>query len=347
MHSKCVFTDLCSFCDDFFYNLCCLRSIKDQKDFKKCIKIGLCPNLNLCQDAINGKLRRTMIFHKVIPNLKDIESFDYIVKYPFSGFKTRFIPRISVYGESSKRQIEIVKNLNLNCIIVSLKEMISNRDGEILKEDFKVNLHEKFNYDGQIILQTNIPDCFCMKIINNSDEYILALKCLRPDIITTFDANFYLDQPLFVSSIQMLNILKANRFISEIDIPQIFLLPPAPIPLFKSIFDVFIKSNHQSICIPCGEFKKSDQSYLLKIIRYINHTRKIMDKNFELLLISKNPDKSLFSDCYSSNSWTKIKKGNNGQNHSDKMQSNLDRTIKKANKIRLQKSLISFIRRGV
>ena len=137
MDINCKFKDLCRFCDHKFYEICCLHSTQNQKDFKKCINLNLCPNLNLCKDAINGNLNRSIIFRNVIPSFKDIESFNYKVKIPFNSFKKRFIPRIAVYGETLKKQIEIVKKLNVDFIAVSLKDMISNKDGEILKEDLR------------------------------------------------------------------------------------------------------------------------------------------------------------------------------------------------------------------
>ena len=344
MVSNCPFTDLCKFCTNYFFNICCLHKTCKKKDFKKCIEIGLCPNLYVCQDAISGKLSRMALFNKnIIPSLEDIKSFEYFVKKPFKKFNNRFIPRIEVFGDKFKNQMKIIKKLEIDFIAVSLADFISNIEGEILKENFKNDLHDRLDFDGKVLLQTNIPDCYCIKIMENHLKYIDAINCLKPDIITTFDANFYLDQPIFINSIQIINILNANLSIRELDIPQIFLLPPVPLPLFKSIFEVFLKSNHSSICIPVAEFSKSKNRYILKILQHINSIRDKSDKEFELLLLSKSPDIKMYADCYSSNAWTKIKYRNSEKDYLNKMERKLHRTIQNANELKFQKTLFSYL----
>ena len=344
MTLKCPFIDLCQFCNDYFQNICCLYSTYSQNDFKKCEEIGLCPNLHLCRDAINDKLKRIALFYDIIPSLDVIKAHKYSVIKPFNDFQTRFIPRIEVYGENFKNQIKIIHKLNIDCIAVSLADFISNIEGKILKDNFKYDLHDRLDFDGKILLQTNIPDFYCIKIMENYQKYREALSCLNPDIITTFDANFYLDQPLFVNSIQIFKILNANSLISDLEIPQIFLLPPAPLPLFKSIFEVFLRSNHKAICLPIAEFSKSKNSYLLKIINHINFIRETSDKKFEILLLSKNPSISIYADCYSSNTWAKVK-GKQKKDIIKKMENNLLKNIKTANKIRFHKTLLSFLKK--
>lgn len=339
--SDCPFIDLCQFCNDYFLDICCLHNTNSKNDFKNCKKIGLCPNLYLCKDAINGKLSRMSLFYDIIPSLEDIKSYKYLVKKPLKNFQTRFIPRIEVYGDTFKNQMKIIKKLEVDFIAVSLADFISNIEGEILKDNFRHNLHDRLDFDGKILLQTNIPDYYCIKIMENHQKYRDALNCLDPDVITTYDTNFYLDQPLFISSIQIINLLNANSLISDIEIPQIFLLPPAPLPLFKSIFEVFLRSNHKTICLPVAEFSKSKNTYLLKILNHINLIRETTDKEFELLLLSKSPDKRICVDCYSSNTWVKGKR-NKGEDFLKKMEKNLQKNIKTANKIKFQKTLFSF-----
>ncbi|MBA7716828.1 hypothetical protein ES703_125909 [subsurface metagenome] len=345
MKVKCPFSTLCKYCDNYYSNICCLYKTYSESDFKTCKKIGLCPNLNLCQTAMNGNLIRMSLFNKIIPDLEDAKSIRYHVNKPFEGFNIRFIPRVDIYGENSKNQISIIKKLGIDTIAISLNRIISNKEEKIIKSGFKSNLHDKLDFDGNILLQTNIPDCYCIKIMENAKEYINNLNILKPDIITTFDANFYLDQPLFATSIQTVNILKSNLLISNINIPQIFLIPPAPEPFFKSIFEVFLKSNHKTICIPLGEFTKSKNSYALKLIKYINQQKQIANKDFEVLLISKNPDKKMIADCYSSHSWAKMKKKDDNTNIIKKMESNLKKCLKKAKTTESQKSLFDFIKK--
>ncbi len=344
MPLDCPFIDLCQFCNDYFLNICCLHNTNSQNDFKKCKKIGLCPNLYLCKDAISGKLTRMSLFYNIIPSLEDIKSYKYLVKKPLKNFQTRFIPRIDVYGDTLKNQMKIINKLEIDLIAVSLTKLISNIEGSILKDSFRQDLHDKLDFDGKILLQTNIPDCYCIKIMENHQKYRDAINCLNPDVITTYDANFYLDQPLFINSIQIINLLNANSLLSDIEIPQIFLLPPAPLPLFKAIFEVFLRSNHRTICIPAAEFSKSKNPYFLKIINHTNFIRETSDKEFELLLISRSPDKQIYSDCYSSNTWVK-KKGIKKEDSLKKMEKNLQKNIKMADKIKFHKTLFSFVKK--
>lgn len=343
--SDCPFNDLCQLCNDYFLDICCLHNTHTQNDFKKCKKIGLCPNLYLCKDAISGKLNRMSLFYNIIPRLEQIRSYNYSVKKPFENFKTRFIPRIDVYGESLANQMKIINKLDIDFIAVSLKDLISNIEGEILKENFRKNLHDKLNFNGKILLQTNIPDCYCIKIMENPQKYRAAITYLGPDVITTYDSNFYLDQPIFISSIQLINLLNANSLISDIEIPQIFLLPPVPFPLFKSIFEVFLKSNHNTFCIPFAEFSKSTNPDYLKILNYIKFIRETSNRKFKMLILSKNPNKSIFADCYSSITWTKVL-GNRKDNVLEVIENNLIKNIKIANKIQFQKSLNLFLKKS-
>jgi len=344
MNSNCPFKELCQICDKFIFENCCLFKTYIENDFKICKKIRLCLNLFLCEDAINGNLIRKSLFNKIIPTLDDIKSFKYNVKNPFKGFKRRFIPRIEVYGESSKNQMKIIKKLGIDFIAVSLKNLISNSENKILKKNFENNLHDILDYDGKILLLTIIPDYYCLKIIKNSQKYVEALNLLQPDVITTFDANFYLDQPLFINFIQTLNILKANLAISNLEIPQIFLLPPVPLPLFECIFEVFLQSNHKSLCIPAGEFRNPKDPHLLKIIDFINYKKDILKKKFELLLISKSPNERIYANCYLSDTWAKYKKKNK-RNGLKIMEEKLKKTIRKAERIKFQKSIFSYLRK--
>lgn len=346
MRFNCPFKNLCRFCNDYFFKICCLKQTYSEGDFKICKEIGKCPNLYLCQNTLNGKLTRMALFYNIIPDLEDIKKFDYIVKVPFENLEMSFIPRIEVYGNNSKNQIEIIKKLGINTIAISLGDLISNQEKEIIKQDFKRDLHEKLNFNGNILLQTNIQDYYCIKIMENINNYVDALNYLKPDIITTFDANFYLDQPLFISSIQAMRILEANVSISKINIPQIFLLPPAPLDLFKCIFEVFLKSNHTTICIPLAEFSKSKNRYALKLIKHVNFYKDISEKKFKILLISKNPDKRMNANCYSSLTWAKFKEDKLKKNRYEEIESILKKTIKKSRTINRQISLFSFFKRG-
>jgi len=334
MNIKCPFINLCKSCK----GKCCLYKTFTDQDFSKCKEIGLCPNLYLCEDALVGDLEWKASCSNLIPNLEDIDNINYNVNIPFYRFKSKFIPRVEVYGKNSKEQMEVIKKLGVQTIAVSLSRMISNKENQILKKSFECNLHDRFQFEGKILLQTNIPDSYCIKIMEKYKEFKKALKILNPDIITTYDANFYTDQPIFASIIQWFNVLRANINIKDIKIPQIFLLPPISSFLFKSIFQIFLKSNHRTACVPLGDFRNSETTHILNIINVINHFREDSEKKFEILLISKSPDKRVFADCYSSNTWAK-------KNGLRKMEKELNKTIKRAKDIKFQRSLLSFFRK--
>lgn len=299
----CKYVNLCTKCDISLQKKCCLYSRIEKGNFNLCKKLKICPNLIVCEKAVDGTLSRSSLFNKIIPTVEDISKIDFTIKNPYEKFSQDFIPRIELSRKDYEEQIEVFKELNINTIAVSLKRLLSNKLNLIIKESFLKDLHQIFKFDGEILLITTVHDYHCIKLMNNIEQYVNDLKILNPDIITTFDANFYLDQPLFITATQTLNILKANEVIKDLDIAQVGLVPPSPKQFFKTTLEAFLNLNYKTICIPFAELNKEKNSHRDFILNTIQEIKSMRNDDFEYLLLSTSPTKKYYADCYSSPSW--------------------------------------------
>ena len=154
-----------------------------------------------------------------------------------------------------------------------MQDIISEKEGRIIKKNYDGDLHNIIGFNGKIVLLTNIFDYLCEKLLRNIDDYILALESIRPDIITTFDTNFYINQPLFISAYQINRIFEANKKLDDLGILQIGLVPPSPY-LEKSLENM-LKSNYKVIGIPMSEINR-DRDFELRrnLINTTNRFRK-------------------------------------------------------------------------
>lgn len=192
---ECKFVNLCEGCDTNQANYCCLNLKIKKGNFYLCKKYKVCPNLTACKMAVDGSLSRSSLFNRIIPSVEDISQIDFSIKKPYEKFSQTFIPRIEVSNKDYKEEIEVFKELNIQTIAVNLKCLLSNKLNLIIKDSFLKDLHEIIKFEGEIMLLTTVHDYHCMKLMDNIEHYINDLEILNPDIITTFDANFYLDQP--------------------------------------------------------------------------------------------------------------------------------------------------------
>jgi len=303
MKVDCEFVNLCGSCDINYARNCCLYSILKKGNFKLCKKNKICPNVNVCEKAVDGFLIRSSLFNRTIPTIEDISKINFSIKKPYEKFSQVFIPKIEVGRKDYEEQVEVFKELNINTIAVSLKRLLSNKINFLIKESYLKDLHEIVKFDGKIMLITTVHDYNCIKLMNNIDQYLNELKILKPDIITTFDANFYLDQPLFITAFQTFNILKANEKIKDVDIAQVAMIPPSPKQFFKPTLETFLNINYKTICIPFAELNKEKNSYRDIIIKKIQEVKSMKNYNFEYLLLSTTPTSKYFADCYSTLSW--------------------------------------------
>lgn len=345
---NCPFIPYCNYCEPSNYKNCCLYSKLQNNDFKKCNSYR-CINSYDCIDMREGK-----ILEEHIPKLNFLDKVNYQIKKPLKKFTQCFIPRIDISSSKNRnKQIEVIKELNVSTIAISLQDIMSEDKDLIIKSSLIEDLHNILNYNDKILLITNISDAFCEKILNNAYRYIDLLQILNPDIITTFDANFYVSQPYFISMDRIRWIMEANELIKDLDIFQIGIIPPAPFLFFKAILKKMLDIGHKTVGIPLLEINR-DRNFELRY-KFLNTIYNFKSKfKFNFILISTNPPKIqsigskklVLADCFSSHSW--VVKNVSRLSFSKKKnvwKKNLIDSINRAENIANQKRLNEFIKR--
>jgi len=333
----CQFSYLCQFCTS-----CCLSKRLKEKDFEKCYSYQ-CINSPYCIEAIEG-----LLSSKDIPKLNSIFRTKYKVKKPFNRFNQSFIPRINISSEKTRSTlIKIIEEQNLDTIAVSLQDLLSEDKNLIIIPSKLEDLHKLLNFEGKILLLTNIKDIYCEKllVLDNLFKFIDSLKILNPDIITTIDANFYISQPFFITIYQLSRIIEANKYLKDLDIYQIGLIPPLPLKIFKKFLEIMLKIGYKTIGIPLLEINRCrDFSLRRKIMRALNDFK--LTYNFEFILISTKPYNKTQIDCFSSHSWiTRNTKSLKFQEKIKVWKNNLIKDINMAEKARKSKNIIDYLRR--
>lgn len=302
---ECRLFDLCRYCTSSFYNECCLVYNLKHKDFPK--NCGDCYNKKRCKRA-NGD----RISIKGIPDFTAIDNLQYRVRNPIYGLQQNYIPKIDIDSPNLRaEQIRIIRSCKINILNVSLQKMMASTKDELIKKKYLLDLHKFLDFHGKILLTTNIKDKFCDKIMQNIPKFIEQVNLMNVDIMTTLDANFYWDQPLFITLLKLKQITIANRLIQDINCSQIGLVPPM-IPFFtKKYIQFMLNSNFKVIGIPMQEINKDNERGFKSKIFHLANSLKTFNK-FKLLLISTSPTKInprnlIFSDYYTSLSWTMIK----------------------------------------
>ena len=302
----CPVADICRYCNFKMAKRCCLyREIQFLKLIKcfsyKCVNSKDCIEM-ICDCLFNIEKR---IHINDIPTIEEILSNSYVVKRPLIKLNQHFIPRIDINSKNiSKRQVSLIGDLNFDILAVGLQDIISNNPNLLIKSNYLCDLHDLLQFKGKILLLTNMYDNFCEKILkaNNLFKFIDLLKILNPDIITTFDANFYTVQPLFITLYQLNRILKANYYLNNLNIHQIALVPPIPLFLFKKVCKLMIGLGYKTIGVPLQEINKNHEfKFRDYIVGILNQFKLKYDINF--ILISTHPYSKSHVDCFSSHTW--------------------------------------------
>ncbi|MHA1251611.1 MAG: hypothetical protein ACTSRP_16590 [Candidatus Helarchaeota archaeon] len=306
--NKCKLLSLCGICTNYKQFQCCiLKRLKGEISSINCIEIN-CININDCKKAIEGKLSIDSI-----PKINNFFNNNYRVRNPLCEFKEPYYPVIQIESKSTlKNQINLIKKLQIRGIVVSLQKIFSVKEEYFIKKPYFCDLHDFLNYDGEIILTTNIADEYCNILIKNSQKIPEMLKRLNPNAFTTFDANFYYTQPTFITLIQLDKIFKTNGKVSNLNIKQIGLVPPIKMPFFKIAILSQLNYNHKTIAIPLQELNKRqtvESRYYKQIInnQCISYASKF---KFKFILLSTSPTKKIYANSFSSMSWN-IKSKNN------------------------------------
>jgi hypothetical protein len=293
-----------------------------------------CPSYNHCRRVLNGQLN-----NNYKNSLKNISEINYNVKKPYPRFEVSFIPRIQVYGQTRINQMKPIFEIDHPIIAISLKNLISNAKEKIIKKSFNEDIHDKLNYYGKVLFLSNINDNLCLKILNDLENFKYYIKNLNPDIITTFDASFYLNQPRFETIRRINQVFKANEKIRDLDIYQIALITPTHLPYFKIMLKSILDMNYKTIAVPLqGTNKARDFKFRRKILQTLQDFK--MHYDFEYLLVSTTPNKDIYADCFSTESWVFPTNNNNY------LKTNLKNYIFEAKAAKNQNIITKYIRRG-
>lgn len=335
----CPLDFLCRYCKPDIMRICCLFNNVLRMGLFRCNNIK-CSNNYDCNDALSG-----LIPLESIPTIRNLAKIHYNVKIVCNGFSSHFIPNIDTSPiKKAQNQIGIIRRVGLDTISLSLSNLISSNNKKIIKGNYLVDLHNLLDFDGKIMLTSNIRDNFCEKLLNNSERYIEELKILKPDIITTFDANFYINQPLFITLFQMKRILKANGALGSLNIDQVCLIPPLVYPFFELMIDKGLQLSYKVLGIPLLEINRERMSrYRADLITSLNWFKK--RNTFKSILISTNPNSLLLVDYFSSQSWLKIKNSKNltSKERARKLEWRLRESIIKSKNAYSQQNIRRFI----
>ncbi len=311
----CPFNKLCKYCNYHFYHNCCLIYTLKSNNFPRKCKFVECFNYSLCNKAVKEKISEYKI-----PNLDVLKNLRYQVRNPEYRLEKSYIPKIDIDSPKFRsEQIKIINSCKLDIINISLQKMMASAQSELIREIFLSDLHEILDFRGRILLTSNISDHFCEKIMQNIPQFIEQVNSMKVDIMTTLDANFYWNQPIFITLLKMEQITRANRLINDIDCSQIGLVPPM-VPFFTQRYLKFmLESNFKIIGIPMQEINKDNKKRIKSKIFHLVNSHKKFHK-FKLLLIStspikvKKPTDLIYPDYYTSLSWTIIKNSNSLSN---------------------------------
>ena len=351
--NKCIVDDLCRYCNPYYKINCCLfkkilnTQVKSKKViFEKCYS-NKCINSSDCCSIIDERIfgKEKKIFIQDIPEKSEIFTVGYKLSKPFQGFKQNFIPRIDISPQGTmETQIEIIKNANQHYLAVSLQDLMSEDENLIIKSNYlKHSLHKTLKYDGKILLLTNISDIFCEKLLKKENilRFIEELKILKPNVMTTLDANFYLSQPLFITLFQLFRVIQANKLLNDSKIDLVGLIPPIPL-IFKDLLTYMLKLGHKTVCVPLLEVNKYKNFKLRdKTVGYLNDFKRKF--SFEFLLISTNPYVKTYVDYFSSQTWIKKNVASLEFNEKAKIwEKNLNESIKKAKLAAKQNTIYNY-----
>ncbi len=344
---NCPAEDICRYCNFNISKKCCLYKRIQVLNFNRCFSQD-CVNSQDCVEVLNEYLYRIRKSIQIsdIPTLEEILSNYYIVEKPFKNLNDHLVPRMDINSiNKRKMHISLIQDLNFEIVAVSLQEMMSTSQKFLLKSNFLCDLHDLLQFNGKILLLTNISDYFCEKILDQKNlfKFIDLLRILNPDIITTFDTNFYHIQPLFITLFQLNRILKANYYLKDLNIYQIGLVPPIPLFLFKKVCSLMIKMGYKTIGVPLQEINKNHEfkfrDYLVGILNEFK-----LRYGIKFILISTNPYFKSHVDCFSSHTW--VVKNTKSLSIDEKVPvwaNNLKKSRRIAYNSFLQQSIIKYI----
>lgn len=272
---------ICSFNER--YKCCYWRYLKGEVECSK-----KCECRRLCRSRPDIKIKALRVNLTEIPDFVKSKRFQKTC----NGFSDLFIPEIKPYRGELKEAINSVKKADVKSLTISLLHFITPK-GRFNKRFYRVKraggLHSFLNFDGKIILTTDIPNILCDRI--DADRLCLYVESLKPDCITTFDTYYHDDQPTFITQIKMYETLeKTVRLSDKIKSPVIGLAIGPSNKLFEWYARCLVKLGCNLLAIPCFESRSrgSKKAGLGKIAERIQMIKSI-HPDIQILLLSCSP----------------------------------------------------------
>lgn len=219
-------------------------------------------------------------------------NFSYLkFKKPYNErIKDKFIPRL----ELSKYQlINDIKKAGIDTIAISALEFFTPKSKftKITRKIRTVNgIHNYLDFDGNIILTTNMLDSMCDVL--SSDLYLRLIKAIKPDIITTFDTYYYDDQPYFITKLKLYETIKKNMELAhKTDKPVIAMSIGSYSNLFTWFNSTLFQMGCQYYMIPCYYFPFDYKNGIKRIPDKVSILKQI-DEKIKIILIGASPIKT-------------------------------------------------------
>lgn len=343
--TKCDLEDICINCNIQYNNECCYfnEKFKGQKKYcGNCISSGDCNNLKT-----------------ITPNLEILEKIIRGIKFPafkihIPKINIKYIPKID-FGSSStiKEQLIELKRNGCDAIAISLADLVffSKENFGKLKPNSNKGIHTIINFNGIIILTTNFDDDLCNFYLHHPKIFLGIITILKPDILTSVDANFYFTLPRAIINLQFARIMELNIKLVHLKIPIIGLIPPHLDCVDRSI-EIFYKLGLEMIGLPFLELGKlwnikENRVYAKRLNRKMNSHPLIED--FATIGISTSRFKDLNFDFYLSKSWLIIEstsynsKLQRRENQASKFKRLLDQANKKYDIKKKQKKIVEYL----
>jgi hypothetical protein len=245
------------------------------------------------------------------------------IKSPTS-LPSRFIPEVKLANRDRKNSLDVIQRVKLPIIAVSLSEFFDGtRKLRRLYRAESLGLNRYLEYDGQVLLTTDVPDTLCEYFLKRPGELRRTVERLGPSFVTTPDTSCYHNLP---ATISLYNIDRAIIATAQLADTQALVIGLAlgsnSIQLLDHV-GVLREIGCNIIALPLYEFRRSGQYGLarhrVQLLRSVPGT--------PILALSCTPwrgKRLILANYYSSWSWFPPARGE---------KFNLDETVQRLNRL--------------
>ena len=275
---------------------CCYQEFlltERECNFGKCFFTPYCPHANLKSFQ---KKEATLI-----EALERIGTLRF--QKPAVSLPSHFIPEIIPKSKDQQKSLAIVKDIGAPVTAVSLQNFFRGvHETSSLGKARRIGLHEFFDYDGRILLTTDVKDRLCDHFLENLNYFKGIIEQLAPDYLTTFDTYTYSNIPASIARVKTLEATAALYHLIDLDCKIIGLaLGATPDQVYNHV-ELLTKLGYKIVAHPVYEFRKKADTDSIRWRIWLS--RKLGAK---VLLLSCSPGFTyrmrLYSDYYSTWSW--------------------------------------------